>query len=56
MQISKKALDEFNRIYEKEFDEDLTDDEANERASRVIQLFKIIAQQLPEEKNTKHER
>ncbi len=57
MQISKKALEEFKRIYKKEFGDELSDDKANllaqasEIASRVIRLFMIIAQPLPGDKD-----
>jgi hypothetical protein len=43
----KKDLNEFKRIYKKEFGEKLTDEEAQRIASNLISLFEIICQPLP---------
>jgi len=48
MEISKEALEDFKRIYEKEFKETITDAEALDRAQRVLTLFSIIIKPLPE--------
>ena len=40
--LSAKALKEFREIYKEEFGEDLTDDEAEEIAMRVIKFFHIL--------------
>lgn len=40
--LSAKAFKEFKEIYREEFDEDLTDDEAEEIAVRVIRFFHIL--------------
>jgi len=50
MQIPKKHLDEFKKIYKQDYGEDLSDDEAQEIAGRLIRIMKIIAQPLPGEK------
>lgn len=47
MEIPKKDLDEFKRIYKKEYGEKLTDEEAQRIASNLISLFEIICQPLP---------
>lgn len=49
MQIREDALREFIRIYEEEYQERLTVDEAREMASRVLTLYKLLAQPLPGE-------
>jgi hypothetical protein len=43
-QLSPEALREFKEIYLEEFDETLTDDEAEAIAVRVIKFFGILAQ------------
>lgn len=40
--LSKEAIDEFKQIYLEEFKKQITDDEAQEMAQRVIRFFMII--------------
>jgi len=40
--ISKALLDEFKEIYRHQFNEDITDAEALELATKLINLYKII--------------
>ena len=40
--LSKEAIDEFKKLYLEEFKENLTDDEAQEIAQRVIRFFHIL--------------
>ena len=47
MAIPQKDLNEFKRIYQKEYGENLTDKEAQRIASNLISLFEIICQPLP---------
>ena len=47
MEIPKKDLNEFKRIYKEEYGEKLTDEEAQRIASKLISLFEIICQPLP---------
>ncbi len=43
MQISYEALDEFIKIYKKEFKEKLTRAEASEMASRLLTLYQLLS-------------
>ncbi len=43
-QLSRQAIEEFKAIYEKEFGEPLTDDEAQEMGLRVLRLFALLAE------------
>jgi hypothetical protein len=52
MQISDEAIDEFIRIYKKEFKNQLDRKEASEIASRVIVLYQLLAKKLPNEQET----
>ena len=47
MQLSKKALAEFQAIYYEEYGVALPDNEAEEMACRILQLFAIIYRPLP---------
>ena len=40
--LPEKAILEFKQIYKREYGEDLTDEEATERAYAVYDFFKII--------------
>ncbi len=40
--LSKKAKDELRAIYEEEFNEVLTDDEAEEMGVRLLRLFDLL--------------
>lgn len=41
--LSHTALEEFKRIYEEEFGEALSDDDASELGMRVLRLFETLA-------------
>lgn len=45
--ISEELLEEFKDIYEKEFDEKLSDDEALEKALDVLQVFRAVYRPIP---------
>jgi len=47
MEIPQKDLDEFKAIYKKDYGEDLSDDEAQVIAGRLISLLRIICQPVP---------
>ena len=49
MQIEKEALDNFRSLYREEFGEDLSEDEAQEMASNLINLYELLMQPLPRE-------
>ena len=46
MRISPEATEEFKKIYKEEFGDDLTDDQAQECALRVLRLFQLLLQRL----------
>ncbi len=60
MSLSKDAIEEFKRIYKKEFREEISDDKAQELGHGLISLFKIIYRPIPESKekrnNSDHQR
>ena len=47
MRFSQNAIDEFKAIYQNEFKETLTDDEAQEIGSRVVELLRLLLRPLP---------
>lgn len=47
--LPPEAIQEFKRIYNRVFDEELTDEEAAERAMRTFELHRIIFDFLAEE-------
>ena len=49
--ISNKALDKFKRIYETEFGEKLPDHEAMEKATKFLNLMRVIMRPIPTENN-----
>lgn len=49
MPITPERLQEFRRLYEKEFGESISEDEAREIAPRLVELYMMLAQQLPSE-------
>jgi flagellin-specific chaperone FliS len=51
MGLSKEAIKEFKEIYYKEFQERISDEEAQELGESLISLFKIIYRSIP--KNNK---
>jgi len=42
MKVTPEALEEFKRIYRKEFGEDISDEQALEMAQRVLTFFSLI--------------
>ena len=48
-QLSRKAIDEFKVIYTEEFGRELSDDEVQEMALRLLRFFGILSQPLPDE-------
>ena len=51
MRISDEDLEEFKRIYAAEFGEELSQAEASEAASNLVELYMLLAQPLPSEQN-----
>jgi hypothetical protein len=49
MQIPDKALDEFIKLYKKEFKEDILRAEASEMAFRLMALYELFSKKLPNE-------
>lgn len=49
MEIPQKDLEEFKRIFKKDYGEELDDAEARRLAGNLIALFKIITQPIPKE-------
>lgn len=47
--ISEKALKEFKEIYKEEFGEDISDEEAIDLGTRLINLFKVIYRPIPKD-------
>ena len=48
MGLSKEAIKEFKQAYLDEFNEEISDDEAQEMGERLIALFKIICRPIPQ--------
>lgn len=46
--ISEKALKEFKEIHKKEFDIDLSDQDALEKATKLLNLMKAVYGPMPE--------
>ncbi len=46
-QLSHQAIEEFKAIYRDEFGEDISDDEAQEIDLRLLRLFDLLLQPLP---------
>ncbi len=44
--MSKEAIDEFKIIYREEYGQELSDDEAKEKAKQLLMLFKGTYRQL----------
>lgn len=50
MQLSKESIEEFRVIYAKEFGKIITEEEALEMATRLVNLYQIIYRPLPDKK------
>lgn len=48
-QLSREAIDEFKAIYQEEFGRELSDDEVQEIAIRLLQFFGILVRPSPGE-------
>ena len=48
-QLSREAIDEFKAIYQDEFGRELSDDEVQEIAIRLLQFFGILVRPVPGE-------
>jgi hypothetical protein len=53
--LSKKAIKEFQQIWLEEFGEEISDDFALEKGTKLINLFEIIYRPIPKN-NEKHEK
>lgn len=51
-QLSREAIEEFKKIYQDEFGEELTDDEVQEIATRLLRFFGILHKPLPGEETS----
>ncbi len=49
MEVTPEALEEFKRIYRKEFGKEISDEEALEMAQRVLVFFSLIYRPLPDQ-------
>lgn len=47
MQLSRKAIDDFKRIYIEEFKVKLTDEEANKKGVELLEFIKLIYKPIP---------
>ncbi len=47
--ISKTVLEKFRQIYKTEFGEELADQEAMEKATKFLNLMKVIMRPIPKE-------
>jgi hypothetical protein len=48
-QLSRQAIDEFKAIYQDEFGRELSDDEVQEIAIRLLRFFGILVTSTPSE-------
>lgn len=48
VKVSDEALDEFVALYKDEFKEDLTRAEASEMVHRLLMLYELLSQKLPD--------
>ncbi len=49
MELSKKAINDFKKIYRKEFGKTISDQEAQEKGQKLLSLFKIIYRPIPQD-------
>ena len=45
--ISKEAVGKYKRLYKEKFGKDLSDQEALEQATKLINLFRVIYRPIP---------
>lgn len=53
MQIDSESIEEFKRIYRKEFGEKISDEEAQEMAQRLLILYELLARPVSGETKRK---
>jgi hypothetical protein len=51
MYLSEEAIDEFIELYKKEFEVDLSREEARRRATNVLALYRAVLGENPGQKN-----
>ncbi|MCB9802044.1 MAG: hypothetical protein H6774_03055 [Pseudomonadales bacterium] len=56
MKLSKEAISEYQKIYQKEFGEQLSFDEALEKASDFMRLMRVLYQPVTEKKYLEHKK
>jgi len=56
MSLSETAIKGFKEIYYEEFGVMISDEEAEEKGTNLISLFKIIYRPIPDEEEKKDER
>lgn len=42
MDLLDKQIEEYKKIYKKEFGEDISDEEAHEQGERLVRLFELV--------------
>jgi hypothetical protein len=47
MGLSKRAIEEFKKIYSQEIEENISDEKAKELGENLLELFKIIYHPIP---------
>lgn len=47
VQLSNKAIVDFKKIYQKKFDVNLTDIEANEKGIELLEFFRLVYRPIP---------
>ena len=47
MKLSQKAIDDFKKIYFKQFGIDLSDEEANALGIELLEFFRLIYKPIP---------
>lgn len=47
MQLSRKAIDDFKKIYFEEFKVELFDEEANKKGLELLEFIKLIYKPIP---------
>lgn len=53
--ISKESLEEFKRIYRKEFGKDISDQDALESATKLLNLLRVVYKPMTKEEFSKLE-
>lgn len=56
MKISSQAIEELKAIYQEEFGERLSDQEAQEIGTRLLTLFQVIYRPLPSESSPRRDK